>query len=492
MKYVALLLIAMSMLLCNCGKDKSTQPEPQSSIYLSRLVVSMVPGASETVIIHSTGSVGEFEVSHSASEVSSATISDSTIEITGLSYGIDTLTISSSSGASRVLPVQVYNYRVIDTGELLISYTDQFQSIYSFSPAGWNPVCFYKPIPPEGFYALGSYARGYSTDPNGNAAVMVVQAKPGSDAIVFTTDFTNLGPYLHNPIAPEGYKAMGQVCTGAYQTPDPAVCIREDLTTPGTCYLFWSYENNYHQVESAWGIYQPSADLHENAYLAPGMFIYESGIDDPTGPLINVLNVSLPMLAEAPSQDYVPSLSSYDVPSDGVAPRMEKCLMVPCTIVKDGQYSSNMPWRIANSPFYRLERQVFYKYINHYDNSQGSVPQAFHWAITIGMSATESQTVWGETGVELSVEAGVSIYAVQSSITATVSRKFGYETMNSITELQTNTLTIDVNIPAHKAGALWQRYNRYVLYRHNGTELEQVTSWECGINSYVYDEYPDN
>lgn len=492
MKKLCLSLMAASMLIYGCGEDKSTGPDQQGAIYLSRLVVSMVPGASETITIHSTGSAGEFEVSHSASEVASATINDSTLEITGLDYGIDTLTITSGSGASCVLPVQVYNYRVIDTGDLEITYTDQFQYVFSYSPAGWDPIYFYKPIPPEGFYALGTYAKYGSSNPNGADAVMVVKEKPGSNAIAFTSSFENLGVILHNPIAPSGYKAMGQVVTGQYQTPEPAACIREDLTTPGACYLFWSHENNYHQVESAWGIYQPSADLHENAYLAPGMSIYESGIDDPSSsPLANVLKVSLPMLAEAPSQDYVPSLTSYDVPSDGVAPRMEKCMMVPCTIVKDGQYSSNMPWRIANSPFYRLERQVFYKYINHYDNSQGSMSQSFHWQITFGMSTTESQTVWSETGVELSVEAGVSIYAFESSVTATVSRSFGYETMNSITELQSNSLTIDVNIPAHKAGVLWQRYNRYVLYRHNGTELEQVSSWECGINSYVYDEYPD-
>jgi hypothetical protein len=196
------------------------------------------------------------------------------------------------------------------------------------------------------------------------------------------------------------------------------------------------------------------------------------------------------MLAEAPSQEYVPSLTSFDVPTDGLAPKMEKCMLVPGRIIVDGDH--NQPWQIANSPFYRLERQVFYKYINHYDNSQGSLPQSFHWEISYGMSTTQSETVWGETGVKLSVEAGVSIYGVETSITATVSESFGYESMTSITELESHTLTIDVNIPPHKAAALWQRYNRYVLYRHNGTDLEPVSSWQCGINSYVVDEYPDD
>lgn len=496
MRYFVCCLMALCSVFVGCSKDKTTQPEQPASFYLSRLLVSMVPGGSETVKIVSRNfdwGSGEFEVINHSPAVASATITDSLIEITGLDYGIDTLSISNDGVNYFILPVQVYNYRVIDAGELLITYTDQFQYIYSYSPPGWDPIYFYEPIPPEGYYALGTYSESGGVNPNGTAAVMVVQAKPGSDALAFTTDFSNLGAYLHNPIAPQGYKAMGQVCTGAYQTPDPAACIREDLTTPGQCYLFWSHENNYHQIESAWHIYQPGAGVHEGAYLAPGMFIYESGDDNPSAnPIVNVLNVDLPMLAEAPSQDYVPSLTSYDVPDDGQAPRMEKAMLMPCTIVRDSTYGNNMPWRITNSPFYRLERQVYYKYINHYDNSQGSLPQSFHWQITCGISTTESQTIWNSTAIELSVEAGLSIYMSQASITATVSRSFGYETMSSITELQSNSLTIDVNIPPHKAGALWQRYNRYVLYRHNGTELEPVRSWDVGINSYVVDEYPDD
>jgi hypothetical protein len=497
MKYFTLSLMTAVLLLIGCGKDDNpTQPTQQGSLYLSRLVVSMIPGGSETVTIGSTDGAGAFsqcDVSNSDPSVASATISDSTMQVTGISYGTTNLTITNGSGQSCVLPVQVYDYRVLDSGDLLITFTDQFEHLYTWSPPGWGAISFWRPIPPAGFSILGTYIHNGSDNPNGRAAVMVVQDKPGTNAIAITSNFQDIGSTIHNPIAPSGYKALGQVFSLPGNSPDPVACIRQDLTTTGECYLFWSYENNYHQIESAWNIYQADADFHEGAYLAPGMSIYESGIDDP-GPghsSVNVLKVNLPMLAEAPSQEYTPSLSSYDQPSDGIAPRMEKAMLVPCTIVKDAAYNNNMPWRIANSPFYRLERQVYYKYINHYDNHQGSVPQSFHWAITVGMSATQSQTVWSETGVELSAEAGVSIYAMEAKVTATVSRSFGYERMNSITELQSSTLTIDVNIPAHKAGALWQRYNRYVLYRHNGTELEPVTSWECGINSYIFDEYPD-
>jgi len=493
-RYSTFSLTMMCLIFLSCGKDNPTQPEEQQgSIYLSRLVVSMVPGGSETVTVLSTTGA-QCQATSNDPGIASVTISDSSLVVTGVAYGTTDVTVSNGTDGSCVLPVQVYNYRVLDTGDLLISFTDQFEHIYTYSPIGWDAISFWRPIPPPGFSILGTYMHYGSDDPNGHEAVMVVQDKPGTNSIAITSNFQDIGTVLHNPVAPAGYKALGQVLSLPGNTPDPVACIRQDLTTTGECYLFWSHEDNFHNFESAWNIYQPDADFHESAYLAPGMSIYESGISNPgsSHPLVNVLKVDLPMLAEAPSQDYVPSLTSYDEPTDGLAPRMEKAMLVPCTVVKDDAYNNNMPWRLANSPFYRLERQVYYKYINHYDNRQGSMAQSFHWEISCGMNSTQSQTVWSETGVELSMEAGVSIYALEAKVTATVSRSFGYESMTSITELQSNTLTIDVNIPPHKAGALWQRYNRYVLYRHNGTELEPVTSWECGINSYVYDEYPDD
>ena len=490
MKYLVFPLAAIWLLLSSCSKDKSTQPDQHSSFYLSRLVVSMVPGASETVRIVAPGydwSSSTFELINHSPAIASATLTDSLIEITGLGYGIDTLSITNDGEHYTNLPVQIYNHRVIETDELLITYTNQFQWVYQYAMHPGIEIYFYKPVAPEGFYALGSFAA--CCDPSGLLSVMVVQPKAGYDAVVFTSEFTDYDTHIHNPVAPSGYMAMGQVVTATGQTPESTACLREDLTIPGRCGLFWNDVDSYGNWNSCWYISQPAADWHENAYLTPGGFIFRYGNSEPYGPLVNVLNVNLPLLAEAPAQEYVPSLTSYGVPTDGMAPRMEKCLLVPCMIIRDDDH--NGPWRVTNSPFYRLERQVFYKFINHYDNSQGSLPQSFHWEISYGMTTTQSQTVWEETGVELSVEAGVSIYGARETVTATVSEKMGYESMNSISELESNTLTIDVNVPANKAAALWQRYNRFVLYRHNGTDLEPVSSWQCGINSYVMDEYPD-
>jgi hypothetical protein len=487
MKRFVVLLAILFTLFIGCSKDKSTQPPAQQgTLLLNRLVVSMVPGRSETVAIKATDANGSFcecTFTNSNPSVASATITDSTLNVTGLSYGTANLTISNGSGLSCNLPVQVYNYQTLDTGELLVTNTDSFAGILPQFYGGE----FWKPIPPEGFVALSSFISSDATDPNGEKAVMVVKAKAGSNAIAFADSFSH-DPYLPpawEPVPPVGYMAMGTVI--AENRPDSVACLREDLVTRGQLTFLWAYSNHY----SAWRITQPNAEAHDHAYLEPGTFLFVRGNSEPGDhPALNVLKVDLPMLDEAPVQDFIPQLTNYDQPPDETMPRMEKAMLVPCSIVYDLNCPGNFHWQVANSPFYRLERHVIYKRIYYNYNTTGQL-QTNSVDITSGLTTDSSTTIWQNTGIELSVSAGVSFKAVSGSITATVSQQFGYETQTSVQELFSRTVHTSINIPAHKAAAAWQRYNRYILYRHSGTELQVVRSWEFGIDSYVVDEYPD-
>jgi hypothetical protein len=498
-RFFTVFLMVTALLLIGCSSDKPTQTQNnQGSIYLNRLVVSMVPGRSDSVNVYATDADGTHShctISNSAPNIASATIIDSTLQITGLTCGVTNLTITNGSGKSMTLPVQVYDCHVLDTGEMFISYTDSFTYTFFYS---------YKPVPPPGFFAVG-FAFGAEmpwppNDPNGKQAVMVVKPKPGSDAIAFTDSFQSTSyPYMYGwtPIPPPGYVALGQVMPSDWNVrPDSVPCIREDLTTIAdvsqqlaTCHI--SSPANYYI--SFWKIDQPDAGSHPEAYLVPGTMVCILGTNPPPSdhPVAHVLKIDLPMLAEAPTQDFVPKLTSYENPVDATVPRLGKAMLVPCTIVNDLNYNQNVRWQIANSPFYVLERQVYYKLLYHYYN-QGSVVQDNNVAMTSGITTTESQRIWNETEISLSTEVGLSFKAFSGKITATVSRKFGYESQTSVAELIQRTETQAVSTPPGKAAALWQQYNKYILYRHNGTDLEPVTSWEVGIHSFVEDEYPDN
>ena len=103
-----------------------------------------------------------------------------------------------------------------------------------------------------------------------------------------------------------------------------------------------------------------------------------------------------------------------------------------------------------------------------------------------------TNSVWSDTQISLSVDFGLSFRAVDAGISATVSQSFGYETQTSVGQLAAGETTAAITVPAQRAAALWQQYDRYRLYRHNGNTLELVKTWEFGIESFVSDQYPDD
>jgi hypothetical protein len=488
MKYLLPFLTVAFMLLLGCSKDNPTQPPAgQASLLLSKLVVSVIPGARDTITISSSdpnGAYSECTISNSNSSVASCTIADSTLQITGISVGTTDLTITNDDGNSCILPVEIYDKNVVVTDELIVTYTDQFTPL----GGGWWDWDKWEPVTPEGFYALGSFMwLRADSDPNGVAAVMVVKAKPGSDAIAFTDSFQSLGGNLANfwlPIPPSGYKAMGMV---AGPPPESLACIREDLTIAGeTDSAAYVHSNS---VYSIWLIEQPIAGAHEKTFMAQGTFIFVPGTDAPIDhPAANILKVDLPMLPEADFQNFAPRLTSLNQPMDQTQPMMGKGMLVPFSVIKD--LVNNTGWQVTNSPTYRLEREVYYKKI-YWNYNQTSQLQTNSVELVSGISTTQSEQISGEIGLSLSWEAGCNIELYSAKVTTTVSVKFGYERMTSITELQEKHVTTSINTPPGKAAALWQRFNRFTLYRHNGTALEPVGSYEVGIDSYVTDEYPD-
>jgi hypothetical protein len=500
--------------------ESSTKPEErppdEGSLLLSRLSVSVVPGATETIDVCAIGSTGAPDtcfVYCADASVASVSMSDSTIQITGVAYGSTSVTVTTGCGLHRTVPVQVYSPFILDVGELLVTYVDEFSLVWADHGSGApNDVAFYQPALPDGFRALGSLGVPNWSDPDGNYAMMVVQAKDGSDALAEPTGYERIWYFIDgfpprflvtvwNPIPPPGYVAMGTV---AIQPSDPqnplepppldlVVCVREDLTVDGEAgaYIWHDEDTGMPQDLGCWRIDQPDAGPHDYCYLTTGTFVGWNSWSPPAyHELLHVLKVNLPMLAESPYQLYQPRLAGYEEPPLESPPVMARAMLVPCTIVNDLQYAENLRWRIANSPFYRLERHVFYKRLYHNHNAS-SQPQTNLVRIISGVTTTESERFWSETSISVSVEAGISIEAFSGKVSTTVTRSFGYESQTSVAELQQREIETSVNTAPGTAAACWQKYNRYVLLRHNGTRLEEVYAWEFGIDSYVVDDYPD-
>jgi len=466
-------------------------------LLLSELVVALTPQGIADVDVTSLDAGGASiacQISNGNPSVASVTLDGATLHITGLSSGTTNVTVTNGRGGRRVLPVQVYDPLLLDTGELVITYTNQFEPVWSQSSD--TDLSFWKPVPPEGFYALGTYCQSPLSDPSGYVAVMVVAAKPGSDAIAFATSFDSYYSQIHTPIPPTGYKALGNVFTAPDQTPELLACLREDLTVraePGG-YAWYDPTGWTGEPESISMIVQRHADTtHEGAYLVPGTFIFWFGAGAPVldHPVLNILNVELPMLAQAEDEEFSPRMTSRNRPPNESSPKMQRAMLVPCTMIRDMVPGHDIGWQGGNSPFYRLDREIYYRCVFHQDNAT-SQPQPSHYDESWGITTEMTNSVWSDTQISLSVDFGLSFRAVDAGISATVSQSFGYETQTSVGQLAAGGTTAAITVPAQRAAALWQQYDRYRLYRHNGNTLELVKTWEFGIESFVSDQYPDD
>lgn len=505
-----LLLFLAVIFIAGCRKSE-IEPEFEPELLTTSLGIALVPGGMEEVTIRASDKHGDnegFTVTIGNAGVANVTTAGNTFTVTGSNYGSTKITITSSSGKSCEIPVRIYNAHVLETEELLITFSQTFQFRWNDSGSGL-PMdgSYWHPVTTDGFMPLGSLGFRQYYDPNGIHGVMVVKAKNGSDALTSPIDYTQVwndsGSGASNdgsfwmPVPPAGYKAMGVVAQKGYNKPglEDVVCIREDLTIPGEAGdLIWGFSYtmiNPPYIFNSWKVEPPVSGPHENAYLSTGTFIAQKTKDPPSvHAAMNVLNVTLPMLVETPYQSYVPTLKGYGPPPDETIPILAREMLVPCTILSDPQYINDQMWRITNTPFYRLERQVFYKLLYH-NHNQTSVQQHNSYTRKIGITATESNEYWSETSISITAETGVSLKMFSAKVSVTVSKSFGYSTMTSVAELQQDEYESGVDVPPGKAVAIWQRYNRFVLKRHNGTSLEPVKAWEFGINSFVTDEYPD-
>ena len=509
-----LLLFWVIVIMPGC-KDSSTKPEPvevdNSALLVNSLNIALVQGGNQTVLVEAKDKNEQretYDITCEDENVATVTSTDSTFTVTAVNYGDTKLIITSNSGKSKEIPIKVYDLQVLDVGELLITYEDTYQFRWNDIGSGgsWDGS-FYHPVTSDSFNALGSLGfRGYY-NPNGIHGIMVVKAKAGSDALLNPTDYTlvynDIGSGADNdgsfwaPVPPAGYKAMGIVAQRGYGKPSltDVVCVREDLTIPGetdaSAFIWNDVSTGANMNLGTWRIEPPICGPHENAYLSTGTFVGWNSWNPPSvHSVMNVLNVQLPMLAETPYQQYVPKLTGYDPPPAQTVPILAREMLVPCTIISDPLYANNHMWSVQNSPFYRLERQVYYKLLYH-NHNQTSIQQNNSYTKRYGVSATESNEFWNETSISVTAEAGISIKVFEAKVSTTVTTSFGYSSMTSVSELEEDEYESGVDVPAGKAVAIWQRYNRFVLKRHNGTSMEPVKAWEFGINSYVTDDYPD-
>ncbi|CAH9128932.1 unnamed protein product [Cuscuta epithymum] len=134
---------------------------------------------------------------------------------------------------------------IIDLGGLLVSEVSTFSKVFETKEGGpsGNGATFFEPsIIPDGFSLLGYYAQPNNMPLFGSVLVAKDTSPDGSSAgaLKAPLDYTqllnikkdNTTAYFWLPVAPSGYKAVGNVITIDSQKPalDKIGCVRDDFT----------------------------------------------------------------------------------------------------------------------------------------------------------------------------------------------------------------------------------------------------------------------
>jgi hypothetical protein len=498
---------------------------PAPTLDVSQLGLGMIPGAWDTVTVRATSDSGADETwtaTSSDPSIAAIAVSGNQLTVTGVGYGQATIRVTSKSGVERDIPVQIYDPKELNVGDLLLAYTD------SFTLRGWNdenlPIdTWWQPVPPPGWKALGSLeAVNYGGNANGKYWAIVVKENGASGALDSPTGFIEEGHWntaggdasvsLWTPICPSGYVALGTVAgtrpNNTFAAPDTSdvACVRANLAAngqvdPNTGYYHAGGNGGY-----GWNISVPDGVSGSKAYLAAGTFVFQGGqyscaparptiaCGDPpySHPVMHVLAVTLPMLVNTPEESRIPSLTSYDQPPVESPPTATKTMLVPFTAVAGGTAfgGSDLRWMVDSAPFVQVERDVYNRLMFHTINTT-SVVQQNDLQFTSGVETAESQTFSQSMGISVSYEVGVSFMGFGSKTTITASYSFGYESTHSVSSLRQQTIDISVFTAPGKAAAAWQQRNLFRVKRYRGTDLEVIGELEFGIDTYVVDEYPN-
>jgi hypothetical protein len=497
------------------GGDGSTTSTAtvEAALTVTASVASVpVDGTIDVKVVATDTSAATEDVTVTSEDESIATaeVTSAGITVTGVSLGSTTITVTSASDLTSEIHVNVLSPSTLDIGGAELTFSTQFTYAWGDGGSGADDDgSYWNPVPPAGFYALGSYGTAGYADPSGVTAVPVLRAIGNSDALAAPTDYELIwGDWgsgadddgsAWRPLAPTGYVCLGVVFASGYDKPstDAIRCVREDLTAVGRIadYIWDDAGSGADSDFGSWRIAPPATAVSSLQYLPAGTFVGVASHDMPTGDaLAHVLAYKPIIITAADDATVAPSLDSHDEPDAETSPLLSRVMALPFQLINDDQH--DLAWKVANSPIYRLSRDVYYRVLLFQDNRNAATEASTSKSDTIGINETTSETYSHTWGISITATAGIEIDGLSAGISTTVSEEFGFSRTDSTTQLESHQVTKTLATPAGASGAMWQKVNRFQLLRRepDGDGGETWTSvgdpWDVPVDSYVTSQFP--
>jgi hypothetical protein len=388
-------------------------------------------------------------------------------------------------------------------GKLNLQFTSSYTLRWNDQGSGGNyNGGFWHPIPPAGFYALGSIGLPDYSDPNGSVATLCVQEyDSGNNALAKPVNYdliwadhgsgSKRDGSCWRPIPPDGYIALGDVFSSGYDRPslDDVRCVQKDLVHSGLAGdMIWNDRGTGSNSDfGAWRIMAPDKYIDETqGLIAPNALVgVATHIPPSTDPVMHVLQLPIPSSSSPEPQ--VPILKDRGAPPSVTISSIDRVVTVPFTAINDTE--RDVVWKLQNSPFYLVEREVYYSLVIFNDNNTNT-SQTQSDAISVGITKSQSDTFSVTTGISVSTEAGVSVFGTGGSVSMSVSLELGWSTSTSVEEFRSQTVTRQLTTPPNTSAAMWSATYKLRVLRGDESKVGQPLTFES--NNFVQSQYPSS
>jgi hypothetical protein len=396
----------------------------------------------------------------------------------------------------------------IKVDNLLINFTSEFQQIWDSTGSRSEPAAFWHPTPaPDllpGFYPLGDVVVPGYENINGVKVVAVVREaeSPSEDpargkALSRPDDYEQIwndsgsgaqkNCTVWRPIPPDGYVALGLVCSSGEKPSVHAVrCVRTDLVIES--YVgdeIWSEGLGGIHNFIAWGITLPAAEAGE-IYFAPGTFVSDGTGNKPAGNPTYALRMKIQVQTNTAPK--VPVISDFMAPLLPETLEATQVAMIPWFAVD--QYPTSAFDDSSELTHYRLERKDRYRLIGQGHNTEDK-SRLFKWTAPRTLSHDEARTFSRITSIKLDTEwrAEASDNDRPIQFSAKLSKAFTHTETSSIGWATSNTVVAAAIVPKDKMLAIYQLESRYDLITEDGEKASNSVPY-ANSDSVYWIEYP--
>lgn len=377
----------------------------------------------------------------------------------------------------------------IRVDNLLIDFTTEYRSIWDTYGSDSVQASFWRPTPaPDvlpGYFPLGDVAvlGRQNIDDRKIVAVVCEATTQGTDpdkgkALAAPVDYeliwNDLGSgatksgSIWRPIPPEGYVALGSVCSSHYEKPsrNAVRCVRADLVSASAaCVPIWNDKGSGAvKSVSTWSAVPPAAASGE-IHLAPGIFIGSSGHSLPENFLVYSLRMHIPL--QINPKPTAPVLLG-EMPTPLNEPDQPTFIArLPWFAVKDPLFTP-LEQR-QHSPSYQLERTDQYILIGHGHNTRQE-STTFRWS---AQRAQGTRGQWAFSRIT-SVEFGAQWTSQQPDpflFSARLNSDLAQCEIPAREWLDTSPIDVVAVVDGNKAVAVYLIQSDYRLVRSDGTSV---------------------